>query len=476
VFAFLAVAGTTQLFLGYVESYTFVNCMLALYFLLALRRAGKPTQYNLLLPTVVLLLATSFHLSALIFAPNLLYLWMIALGRNDNSGLNGAYSKAVFGLLVVGAAAMIWMFDNNLLLPLFPSGGRAYTLFSLDNLWDKLNLVTFVLPTALLVLLILLIQIRTVLAHRDNITAFLVLAAASAMVFVAVFDPMLGIRDWDIISITALPLALLGAWLAVKFLPEKPGILLLSALALSSCAHLGTLVSINSIEHRGVTFLKQHIALEPHNGANLQQLGGLLAQKKYFSAATDAFRHVKSEKYRNQADVNLIKILVHTGQPEKVIENDNYLLGMKLQKQEESTLLHYMVIAYDQSGLPEAATEVQLKLLEERLLPDEETKEFWIEQIRIADLRNHYLYKYLHGANDAGTLLFMIRYYSLVFDREGLSGVYLRIYDSQFTADQWQLIIRLAKLSQHQVYNVLLERASQQHGDQVERFRALVED
>ncbi len=71
-FLFLCATGAFQLFFGYVESYTLLNLMLALYYYVSLKHIGRSPDRIPWLPGAILALAMALHLSAAALTPMLL--------------------------------------------------------------------------------------------------------------------------------------------------------------------------------------------------------------------------------------------------------------------------------------------------------------------------------------------------------------------------------------------------------------------
>lgn len=254
-FGLLTTLGLMQLFFGYVENYSFAAAGALLYLGLGLRvlQGTSPLWQAALL----LALTHATHPSTLVLAPSLLYLGWHSV-RNRSGDLperfkafgklprgTGAWVRVVLAMalpmLLVGSATFLLMErgghgiaalltsdrpgggDGRWFVPLWQTTTRweHTTLFSWPHLADLLNQQALVAPVVLPALLWLALC-RWNIADRatDSVGSaedglrraavqFAAVAAVCSLLFSFVWNPDYGgQRDWDLFSLTALPLTL----------------------------------------------------------------------------------------------------------------------------------------------------------------------------------------------------------------------------------------------------------------------------
>lgn len=185
--------GTIQFYFGYVEHYTLLSLFALFYIYAAWRdmRDNKVTQ----LPLLFFLLAFVSHLSAIVLLPSLFYLyqtrfrkWLILL--------------AIL-IVVAGIVAAIAVDFRKVLVPLFASDFSDYTLFSSAHLLDLLMILLLICPAFFLAFW---------RGRWDRRMIFTLIALAGSLCFTIAIDPKIGaLRDWDLLSIFAIPSAALVA-------------------------------------------------------------------------------------------------------------------------------------------------------------------------------------------------------------------------------------------------------------------------
>ena len=214
--AFLLTAGFIQQFFGYVENYALYLPGVLLYLFLGQRTLEN--RISLYVPALLLGMLVAFHRALTIFGPSLLYLAYRDFRRRNASvptwknilataaGLCCLpISAAVFlALSGVGFEAYITWRGSSEFLPLLEQPGffAQYRIFSFQHLLDFGNLQLLSAPAAYMALFL----VRTCrLGHQ----AFLTISAAIPLFFTFVAKPNLGaFRDWDVLSLSALPLIL----------------------------------------------------------------------------------------------------------------------------------------------------------------------------------------------------------------------------------------------------------------------------
>ena len=221
---FLLSLGTLQLFFGYVEHYAPVTVAVLLY--LRLGMACLEKKLPLAWAGVALGLACALHLVALALVPSFVLLALRRWRAPDRLGL--CVQAAAFPLtaavlvLAVGlefGTELIRLSDTGThMVPLW--GGephlRPHSLLSAVHIADVLNGQLLAFPMGLpLCLLALAAGDRA--WWRDPATAFLGAASAGLLAFSGLFNPEIGaFRDWDLSSISAVPLATFSAYLLAR--------------------------------------------------------------------------------------------------------------------------------------------------------------------------------------------------------------------------------------------------------------------
>ena len=215
ILAFLLTAGYVQLFFGYVENYALYMPGILLYLLLGLRTMEN--RLPLLMPALLLGILSAFHLFFVAFSPSLLFLaWRSYRHRQrDFPGYKSSLAilvalcsfplSAVLCLYLTGVdfAAFLRRGDSHL-LPLLASPGffAPYRLFSLAHFLDFTNLQLLSAPAACMTCFLLR---KREFGHHP----FLLSAAAFPLLFTFFANPEIGaFRDWDVLSLPALPLTL----------------------------------------------------------------------------------------------------------------------------------------------------------------------------------------------------------------------------------------------------------------------------
>ncbi len=189
---FLASA-TVQFYFGYVESYTLLHVFILYFIYFAWRDidSGALTA----IPLLFFFLALVSHFSAITLLPAVIYLYRRRLGAN-------VWLLAV----IVGIAGLVVAISTDIskvIVPFLPTEYSAYSLFSGEHLVDLLNVLLLSAPAFFLAFWP---------GKFDRRQIFVTVALAGALGFTLMVDPKIGaFRDWDLLSIFAIPLAALIA-------------------------------------------------------------------------------------------------------------------------------------------------------------------------------------------------------------------------------------------------------------------------
>lgn len=268
VLAFLCTA-TVQFYFGHVESYTLVNLFTFYYIYFVWRDSRNNRQSQV--PLLFFLLALLSHFSAIVYVPSLVYLYRRQLR---------IYHYVLIALVV--AAGVVVAFTVNIsiiMVPLLANSFSSYSLFSIAHILD-------------LAAILLLVSPAFYLAFRksplDRLTIFLLLALAGALFFTVVTDPKIGaFRDWDLLSIFAVPLAALIALRA----PRKPVVVVV--LAVTIIVRIIPWLLFNSKSQ--IEFIKSTVAADVHyserfdKGQRLLSWGTLLQKNGDMIGAEEAW-------------------------------------------------------------------------------------------------------------------------------------------------------------------------------------------
>jgi hypothetical protein len=222
VLALALFTGAVELFFGYVENYTLVFALGALYVLTSIRAIRGDGR--LWTPGLLLIAAVLFHVQAVLLAPS--YIWLVtrsAVFKRD-SARSGAVAAAVVALTVVAAiAAGLTPALGRYFLPPLGTGG-GYGVFSGAHLLDVVNEVLLLSPAWTLLVILAVRRVRTGEKKQSNAgMLFGWCLAVPAALFLLLFRPELGMaRDWDLYCLAVFGLTSPGLYALVGFLGDKP--------------------------------------------------------------------------------------------------------------------------------------------------------------------------------------------------------------------------------------------------------------
>ena len=272
ILSFLVTPGFVQFFFGYVENYPLLLPGMLLYLLSGLRYLRGSSPLWLCSCLLAALVAGHFFLSMLV--PSLVLLALIRLGiparlaariqlerdRKPENHWRALISLALFPLVLTGiltgigfdVSSYLGNLRDSHLLPLWgePDPSQAYSLVAPGHWWDFLNQQLLVAPAALLILLAIGGNARN---PWNGDRLFLAGASLFPLAFSFLANPEIGFfRDWDILSLPALPLVLWAALAFIERLP--PPLLTVSSLLVCGAAALHTLawVALNADAHSAV--------------------------------------------------------------------------------------------------------------------------------------------------------------------------------------------------------------------------------
>jgi tetratricopeptide (TPR) repeat protein len=267
--AFLCTA-TIQFYFGYVESYGLINLFI-LYYLYSAWKCVKEERVTAA-PVVFFVLATLSHLSGAALFPSLVFLYKDRFRWVTRFAL----PLAILAAGVVFYIGRYW----RALVTLMPNDYSTYSLFSGAHLLDLLCVLLLVSPSFYLAL---------ISKRWEKTTTFTMIALAGTLLFTIVIDPVLGaVRDWDFLSVFALPLAGMIALRA-----PRRGIIVVILAATIVTRTIPWLVFNSELQ---TEFVKQILADDIHysehfaKGERLLSWGYLLRECGDFKGAEEAWK------------------------------------------------------------------------------------------------------------------------------------------------------------------------------------------
>jgi tetratricopeptide (TPR) repeat protein len=227
IFSLLIFSGATQLFLGYVEHYTFTYVSVFAYLYFSIRYLqGKVKIY---LPILFCALSTAFHFSSAYLLPSLFFLFALKRKKGELVfSIKRAFPYLLILILLLGLSiCYVWsmtplLFEN--FVPLLKGRTYApdYTLFSSYHLLDILNQHLLISPVGAILLLALSLTYKRIIKFKDPIIFFMTIVFISQFLYHLLIDPKLtAFRDWDLFSIVGLGYTLLGVYLFISSIKNK---------------------------------------------------------------------------------------------------------------------------------------------------------------------------------------------------------------------------------------------------------------
>ena len=457
--------GSLQFYFGYVENYAIVYLCLSLYILLSIKYLQVKKYKKPWLPSVLFILAAATHVSAIVLAPSLIYLWLQRFGPESSTGITSWNSRLVGLISLVLFIAAIFFFDPNIMVPVWgevQDDTTAYHMFELKHLWDKFNFFLLAAPSVIVLLILVISKAKVIVKSKNTVLAFILWCSAGASFFTFVYNPVLGIRDWDVLGLPGLPLTLLTGLLIMLFWPE--GIrrrLFISALALICWTHVMIWIWVNSDMNRGVRFLDRVCRAEYHNGANRIQLSSLLDKKGYPKTAIKMLRYTEGGEWPLRAFISLSKLFLYTGLPDStIIYSRRVLSEYNFEKDITQNLLIELSIAYDLIGMLDSAAVYYVDAMQIERPLDKNNRIFWIHKMQSSAMHYKYNSRLQTGSVDVPLLLFYLRYFTLTVDNEKLKLDYSFILESQFSERDWLKFIQFARVSGQSDYrDLIIQRA-----------------
>jgi Tfp pilus assembly protein PilF len=255
IFGLLLSSGVVQIFFGYVENYALpLVAQLSFIVLAMLAVQGRASPW---FAAVAFGVALSLHLSMIALIPALAAIPFLSARAASSPGSPGggwvgrsllvvlagpAVSLGVLLLVRFDFSGYLASVRGSQFLPVFGelSYYHTYHLFSWRHGVDLLNLCLLSAPAAVMALFVV---------HRPAAFSaeglLLVLAATGPFFFSAVINPEIGaFRDWDVLSLAAIPLTLLACVWLTEAIPSRnqlahTGLVIGTAGALHTAAWVG---------------------------------------------------------------------------------------------------------------------------------------------------------------------------------------------------------------------------------------------
>jgi hypothetical protein len=266
---FLSTA-TIQFYFGYAESYTLRNLFILYFIYFAWRDlTRKRTSYA---PLVFFFLAVASHFSAIVLLPSLVYLFRRRLSKAVK------YLLTLLVLIACGVALSVG--TAMLFVPLTANSFSAYSLLSWPHLRDIASVILLTCPAFFLALLS---------RRKGRVVRFMLIALIGTLCFTFFVDPKIGaLRDWDLLSVFAIPLCALVALRA----PRKPFTLavLIAVVILRTIPWLVFNSSLQTDFIERVVDSDIHYSCRYDNGWRLVSWGILLSRVGDFKGAESAFQ------------------------------------------------------------------------------------------------------------------------------------------------------------------------------------------
>lgn len=332
IMGIILTTGASQLFYGYVESYSIFSVFLILFSLSSLNMI-KQNKFSYS-PTLYLSFALLLHSIAIVLIPAYLYLYYKVHRNNKNI-------KAViinFSLLIIIVVISILLLssitnvsaiqkylevfssDSNL-LPVF-TNSNSYGIISINHLIDILNEIFLVFP-AIIVIPLIVKYSKKVFYNSEII--FLSILSIPFLLFLILFKPNLGFaRDWDLFSLFAFPLSILVVLLLLK-IKEIRIYKIIIPLLIISAVHTFSWILVNSNEGQSLSRAKAILKTSYWTKKSKALLADDLS--RYYLENKKTQKALKMSKFAYQNENNpryLFKIATLSYNLKKIQEADKY--------------------------------------------------------------------------------------------------------------------------------------------------------
>lgn len=319
IFLILLSMGSAQLFFGYVEHYSLLYVFIFAFILSSLGYLKGKVKW--FVPLVAFVLASLSHVSSLYLFPSLLFLFATK-GRNGKSSSIRKFLILGLGLVFVGLLLAMYKRYSWTISPIFVPlsedtyAAPGYLLFSVSHILDFANQQLLTSPVGLVMLLAPLGCMIRGSFFKDQAFQFLLLVSTFQLLFGFLVDPDLGAsRDWDLFSVAVLGYTILGLFVLLNLLRDKPRFGYLSlVLLLTSLYSTVPWIILNSHEQKSIVRFQNLLETDV---------------KKSYSGHFVLIKHFKARGMNEEAERQDDKY--HQAFPEIVLSNQ----GTRLAKEGE---------------------------------------------------------------------------------------------------------------------------------------------
>jgi len=467
--ALTAATAGLQLFFGYVESYTLLHLLIVFYLFSGVRyfRGNRETAFPLA-PTLIMLLAVATHRCGLTLGPSLLFLWLVSLKNRKIFKLKPVAIPSIgvmAGWLLAMAAALIF-FENNPMIPLkkpLVETDVPYLLFDPEHFSDQLNFFLLICPSAAFGLLAAVFKWRDISKKAEPAYIFLIWAAAGTAFFSFTYNPIIGIRDWDLLSLPAIPLSLLGGWSLILLLgPDSRRESFLRALALAAVVHAAAWIRVNADMSRGVEFLGRVREVDYHKHCGKLGLGLVLQERGFYREAVRQYRLVEDEQ-SIRAQNNMGVCFLALGMPDSALYYYRDFMERVAPGTPDSRKIYLnMSLAYDTKGKTIEASDIYLKMRSRGLDFDDWERRDWLQN---ADkLSDKFKKRLQRNPTDVGALLFFLRYQTIAKNADIAEELFAFIMKQELSIENWLHLLRFAEVCGYDSsFRAMSETAGRQH-------------
>ena len=222
IFSTLFTLGSSELFFGYVESYTILLVTLTLFILFSILYIQGKT--SIIFSFLALILSVGFHVSAIVFVPSFFYVIFWKWQRGREKLLDIFTLLSLLGCLGIISFIICKVFflkgeggGFSRFLPLLPSAKTDFTLFCGAHIWEFINQLLLISPVGILLFLFFLLCTLKFKSFKDPILNFLLISSLLSLLLVFVYNSRLGSMDWDLNSFPGIFFTLSGILLFVKW-------------------------------------------------------------------------------------------------------------------------------------------------------------------------------------------------------------------------------------------------------------------
>ena len=328
------------------------------------------------------------------------------------------------------AIAGVLVSDLGFMVPLsgpYDKGDYPFHLLDLSHLEFKLNFLVFCNQTLIATLPLSIYYLLSKRNKPSSTEQFLVWAALGTFAFLFLCNSMLGIRDWDLMSISTLPMMALVTVCIVNSAKNKKELpIIFASLAIFAFSFAGRWVGINSNEKTGVEYLSRVSDGDEYTGANRIQQAFMLDKKGYHSESVKQLLGVDSWNLNARKIDNLGKIFSRLNWPDSTIKyiKPEFYATPPLTTVKENLAI-YLTYAYDKIGQYQTANKIYLDMRIFGQVASNEKKILWTSHS--TDASNAVMYAIAHSQADkldTGVFFMVLRHFTIIGDLHKAYSIY----------------------------------------------------